>query len=220
MLAINLSEMWPCMFGRYTNIIAAQIHLQCVSIKPSSQIKVTFSFLNKAFHCRILWNKRITFTFMDSKYFLSYIFSSVKFWVSINKDVIKMWNMGIDCGKFGFGIWLLPGPEIDSDGDCIVTACLSQVLSDIWAISVIKWKMCSFFVRASDPLPFFVFNYLVILFIRTPVVPLRNYRISAIKKPNQMANRTLNFEAGNGNRWRRCNHKRKLLIAGSEHTFI
>ena len=44
MLAINLSEMWPCIFGRYTNIIAAQIHLQCVSIKPSSQIKVTFSF--------------------------------------------------------------------------------------------------------------------------------------------------------------------------------
>ena len=54
--------------------------------------------------------------------------------------------------------------------------------------------MCSFFVRASDPLHFFVFNYLVILFIRTPVVPLRNYRISAIKKPNQMANRTLKQE--------------------------
>ena len=131
---------------------------------------------------------------------------------------LKMWNMGIDCGKFGFGIGLLPGPEIDSDGDCIVTACLSQVLSDIWAISVIKWKMCFFFVRASDPLPFFVFNYLVILFIRTPVVPLRNYRILAIRKPNQMANRTLNFEAGNGNWWRRCNHKRNVLI-GSEHTF-
>ena len=128
-----------------------------------------------------------------------------------------MWNMGIDCGKFGFGIRLLPGPEIDSDGDCIVTACLSQVLSDIWAISVIKWKMCSFFVRASDPLPFFVFNYLVILFIRTPVVPLRNYRISAIKKPNQMANRTLNFEAGNGNWWGPRNHERKLLI-GPERT--
>ena len=45
--------------------------------------------------------------------------------------------MGIDGGKFGFGTRLLPGPEIDSDGDCIVTACLSQVLSDIWAISVI-----------------------------------------------------------------------------------
>ena len=44
MLAINISEVWPCIFGKYTNIIAAQIHLQCVSIKPSSQIKVTFSF--------------------------------------------------------------------------------------------------------------------------------------------------------------------------------
>ena len=33
-----------------------------------------------------------------------------------------------------------------------------------------------------------------------------------------MANRTLNFEAGNGNWWWRCNHKRKALI-GSEHTF-
>ena len=38
MLAINLSEMWPCIFGSYTNMIAAQIHLQCVSIKPSSDI--------------------------------------------------------------------------------------------------------------------------------------------------------------------------------------
>ena len=44
MLAINLSEMWPCIFGEYTNIIAAQIYLQFVSIEPPSEIKVTFSF--------------------------------------------------------------------------------------------------------------------------------------------------------------------------------
>ena len=25
MLAINLSDMWPCIFGKYTNIFAAQI---------------------------------------------------------------------------------------------------------------------------------------------------------------------------------------------------
>ena len=37
-----------------------------------------------------------------------------------------------------------------------------------------------------------------------------------IKKPNQMANRTLNFEAGNGNWWGPRNHERKLLI-GPEH---
>ena len=53
---------------------------------------------------------------------------------------------------------------------------------------------------------------------RTPQVRSRNYWVSAIKKPNQMANRTLNFEAGNGNWWRPCNHERKLLI-GPEHTF-
>ena len=53
---------------------------------------------------------------------------------------------------------------------------------------------------------------------RTPQIRSRNYWVATIKKPNQMANRTLNFEAGNGNWWRRCNHKRKLLI-GSEHTF-
>ena len=113
------------------------------------------------------WTQNIFF----HTYFLqlSFEFQSIRMYYRL-----KMWNMGIDCGKFGFGIRLLPGPEIDSDGDCIVTACLSQVLSDIWAISVIKWKMCSFFVRASDFLPFFVFNYLVILFIRTPVVPIRN----------------------------------------------
>ena len=28
-------------------------------------------------------------------------------------------------------------PEIEKDGDCIVTACLSQVLSDIWSLLVI-----------------------------------------------------------------------------------
>ena len=34
---------------------------------------------------------------------------------------------------------------------------------------------------------------------RTPQVRSRNYLVSAIKKTNQMANRTLNFEVGNGN---------------------
>ena len=96
----------------------------------------------------VLWNKQITFAFMDPKYFLQLMFEfqSIRMYYRL-----KMWNIGIDCGKFGFGIRLLPGPEIDSDGDCIVTACLSQVLSDIWAISVIKWKMCSFFVRPQIP---------------------------------------------------------------------
>ena len=48
-----------------------------------------------------------------------------------------MWTTGIDCARFAFGIRLLQGPEIERDGDCIVTACLSQVLSDIWSLSVI-----------------------------------------------------------------------------------
>ena len=37
------------------------------------------------------------------------------------------------------------------------------------------------------------------------------------KKPNQMADRTLSFEAGNGNWWGPRNHEKKLLI-GPEHT--
>ena len=45
--------------------------------------------------------------------------------------------MGINCAKFAFGIRLLQGPEIERDGDCILTACLSPVLSDIWSLSVI-----------------------------------------------------------------------------------
>ena len=48
-----------------------------------------------------------------------------------------MWTTGIACARFVFGIRLLQGPEIERDGDCIVTACLSQVLSDIWSLSVI-----------------------------------------------------------------------------------
>ena len=47
MLAINLSEMWPCIFGSYTNMIAAQIHLQSVSIKPSSDIWSLSVIINK-----------------------------------------------------------------------------------------------------------------------------------------------------------------------------
>ena len=42
---------------------------------------------------------------------------------------------------------------------------------------------------------------------RTPGNPSRN------QKPNQMANRTLHFEAGDGIWWRPCNHERKLLIS-------
>ena len=77
---------------------------------------------------------------MDSKYFFHTYFLQLIFQFQSIRTYyrLKMWNMGIDGGKFGFGTRLLPGPEIDSDGDCIVTACLSQVLSDIWAISVIK----------------------------------------------------------------------------------
>ena len=55
----------------------------------------------------------------------------------------------------------------------------------------------------------------IFLLTRTPEVLSRNYWVSAIK--NQMAKRTLNFRAGNGNWWRPCNHKRKLFI-GPEHT--
>ena len=51
---------------------------------------------------------------------------------------------------------------------------------------------------------------------RTTKVPSRNYWKCIIK--NQMGNRTLNSEAGNGNWWQPCNHERKLLI-GQEHTF-
>ena len=43
------------------------------------------------------------------------------------------------------------------------------------------------------------------------------YRVSAIKKTNQIANRPLHFEAGNGNLWGPRTHERKLLI-GPEHT--
>ena len=146
MLAINLSEMWPCIFGRYTNIIAAQIHLQCVSIKPSSQIKVTFSFQfqNYLFSTKLSiaefyeingllilsWTQNIFFY----TYFLQLSFEFQLIRMSYRR---KMWTTGIDCAKFAFGIRLLQGPEIERDGDCIVTACLSQVLSDIWSLSVI-----------------------------------------------------------------------------------
>ena len=41
------------------------------------------------------------------------------------------------------------------------------------------------------------------IMIRTPGFPSRKYWVSLIKKQNKkMANRTLNFEAGNGNWWR------------------
>ena len=46
--------------------------------------------------------------------------------------------------------------------------------------------------------------------------PVKTPGVSAITKTNQMANRTLNFEEGNGNWWRPFNHERELLI-GPEH---
>ena len=146
MLAINLSEMWPCIFGRYTNIIAAQIHLQCVSIKPSSQIKVTFSFQfqNYLFSTKLSIvefyeiNRLLILSWTQNIFFYTYFLQlSFEFQLMRMSYWQKMWTTGIDCAKFAFGIRLLQGPEIERDGDCIVTACLSQVLSDIWSLSVI-----------------------------------------------------------------------------------
>ena len=48
--------------------------------------------------------------------------------------------------------------------------------------------------------------------VKTPGVHSRKYWVSAIKKTNQMASRTLTFEEGNGNWWRPFNHERELLI--------
>ena len=62
MLAINLSEMWPCIFGSYTNMIAAQIHLQCVSIKPSSDIWSLSVIINKDIVIVIITTIRIIIT--------------------------------------------------------------------------------------------------------------------------------------------------------------
>ena len=146
MLAINLSEMWPCIFGRYTNIIAAQIHLQCVSIKTSSQIKVTFSFQfqNYLFSTKLSIaefyeiNRLLILSWTQNIFFYTYFLQlSFEFQLIRMSYRRKMWTTGIDCTKFAFGIRLLQGPEIERDGDCIVTACLSQVLSDIWSLSVI-----------------------------------------------------------------------------------
>ena len=62
MLAINLSEMWPCIFGSYTNMIAAQIHLQCVSIKPSSDIWSLSAIINNDIVIIIITTIRIIIT--------------------------------------------------------------------------------------------------------------------------------------------------------------
>ena len=62
MLAINLSEMWPCIFGRYTNKIAAQIHLQCVSIKPSSDFWSLSVIINNDIVIIIITTIRIIIT--------------------------------------------------------------------------------------------------------------------------------------------------------------
>ena len=62
MLAINLSEMWPCIYGSYTNMIAAQIHLQCVSIKPSSDIWSLSVIINNDIVIIIITTIRIIIT--------------------------------------------------------------------------------------------------------------------------------------------------------------
>ena len=46
----------------------------------------------------------------------------------------------------------------------------------------------------------------------TPEGRSRNYWVSLSKKTKEMANRSLNFEAANGNWWRPCNHERKLSL--------
>ena len=81
-------------YNRCSNPFAMCEHQTFVIDLSDLQFSISKSpLLNKAYHCRILWNKRIAFTFMDSKYFLLYIFSLVKFWVSIHKDVLSTENV-------------------------------------------------------------------------------------------------------------------------------
>ena len=58
-----------------------------------------------------------------------------------------------------------------------------------------------------------IWQFLPTFTMRTPGAHSRNYWVSVIKKTNQMANGTLNFDPGNGNWWRLSNHERKLLIS-------
>ena len=124
MLAINISEVWPCIFGKYTNIIAAQIHLQCVSIKPSSQIKVTFSFQfqNYLFSTKLSIakfyeiNRLLILSWTQNIFFYTYFLQlSFEFQLIRMSYRRKMWTTGIDCAKFAFGIWLLQGHERDGE---------------------------------------------------------------------------------------------------------
>ena len=47
----------------------------------------------------------------------------------------KMHESAIETARYGVGISVRPGPPIQTDGDCLISAAISQV---IWII----WKFC------------------------------------------------------------------------------
>ena len=57
----------------------------------------------------------------------------------------------------------------------------------------------------------------MVFFLASFFLSLQKLMSFRYQKQKQMANRTLNFEAGNWNWWLPCNYERKLLI-GPEHT--
>ena len=47
----------------------------------------------------------------------------------------KMHESAIETARYGVGISVRPGPPIQTDGDCLISAAISQV---IWLV----WKIC------------------------------------------------------------------------------
>ena len=101
---------------------------------------------------------------------------------------------------------------------CLLLILLKNVITGSFSIGIIKrtllpWLRLIIVKKLNQENIY----YRELELVRPPKVPSIYYWNYAIKKPNQMASRTLNFEAENGNWWGSPNHERKLLI-GPEHT--
>ena len=63
---------------------------------------------------------------------------------SMKSDREKMHESAIETARYGVGITVRPGPPIQTDGDCLISAAISQV---IWII----WKICIKHVELKKP---------------------------------------------------------------------
>ena len=115
--------------------IKFQIKDNKIGLQRRFKVVVVLKFYKKRTHLLILISEGYFFLGHTLVYFVR---SSMK------SGREKMHESAIETARYGVGISVRPGPPIETDGDCLISAAISQV---IWII----WKICIKHVELKKP---------------------------------------------------------------------